>query len=156
MRRTTNFSKEDIVLGDRNVVVVSWPLVVGGRVMARIFAAFLLMFSLAGCAGRAPQLEPLVQATDSTMTCDQIIAETKINNEKISNLATEQGWKVTQNVAAGVVGLVIWPVWFGMDWQNAAGKEGEALSQRNEYLGTLAKDRCRPATTASIAPRSSR
>jgi hypothetical protein len=125
--------------------------------MSRIFAAFLLVIPLEGCAGRAPQLEPLVQASDPTLTCEQIIAETKINNEKISKLATEQGWKVTQNVAAGVVGLVIWPVWFGMDWQNAAGKEGEALSQRNEYLGTLAKDRCaRPATTASIAPGASR
>jgi hypothetical protein len=124
--------------------------------MTRILAVCLLVAPLAGCAGRAPQLVPLVQASDSTLSCDQIIAETKINNDKITNLATEQGWKVTQNVAAGVVGLVIWPVWFGMDWQNAAGKEGEALSQRNEYLGTLAKERCgRPATTASIVPGSS-
>jgi hypothetical protein len=125
--------------------------------MARTLFAILLFIPLAGCAGRAPNLEPLVQASDTTLTCDQIIAETKINNQKISDLAAEQGWKVTQNVAAGVVGLVIWPVWFGMDWQNAAGKEGQALSQRNEYLGTLAKDRCaRPATTASIAPSSVR
>ena len=29
-------------------------------------------------------------------------------------LSDEQGWKVAQNVATGVVGLVIWPVWFGM------------------------------------------
>ena len=102
-----------------------------------------------------PNLEPLVQASDQTLYCDQIIAETKINNDKISTPATEEGWKVTQNVAAGVVGLVIWPVWFGMDWQNAAGKEGQALSQRNEYLGTLAKSRCAPpSTTASIPDRS--
>lgn len=121
--------------------------------MVRAVVVCLLAPLLCGCAGRAPQLVPLVQASDQTLTCDQIIAETKINNEKISSLATEQGWKVTQNVAAGVVGLVIWPVWFGMDWQNAAGKEGEALSQRNEYLGTLAKDRCaHPNTTASNAP----
>jgi hypothetical protein len=121
--------------------------------MAWATILLLLTLTVSGCAGRAPQLEPLVQASDQTLTCDQIIAETKINNEKISELATEEGWKVTQNVAAGVVGLVIWPVWFGMDWQNAAGKEGQALSQRNEYLGTLAKTRCAPpGTTASIAP----
>lgn len=57
----------------------------------------------------------------------------------MTDLAGEEGWKVGQNVAAGVVGLVIWPVWFGMDFQDAAGKEGKSLSQRNEYLGTLAQ-----------------
>jgi hypothetical protein len=29
-----------------------------------------------------------------------------------------------------------------MDFQDAAGKEGKSLSQRNEYLGTLAQQRC--------------
>ena len=106
-----------------------------------------------GCAGRAPDLVPLVQVTDQTTTCEQIIAEAKINNDRITELAKEEGWKVTQNVAAGVVGLVIWPVWLGMDFQDAAGKEGRALSQRNEYLGTLAQQRCAaPTTTASTQP----
>jgi hypothetical protein len=106
---------------------------------------------LCGCAGRAPELTPIVQQVDQHMTCDQIIAETQANNERISTLATEEGWKVTQNVAAGVVGLFIWPVWFGMDFQDAAGKEGQALSQRNQYLGTLAQQRCgAPPTTASV------
>src|SRR6185437_5834926 len=118
--------------------------------MALAFAFVLVIMTLGGCAGRAPNLAPLVQASDQVLSCDQIIAETKINNDKITDLAREQGWKVTQNVAAGVVGLVIWPVWFGMDFQDAAGKEAQALSQRNEYLGSLAKERCaRPATTAS-------
>ena len=43
---------------------------------------------------------------------------------KTQQLANEQGWKVAQNVGAGVVGLVIWPVWFGMDFKDAAGKRG--------------------------------
>lgn len=106
---------------------------------------------ICGCAGRAPQLTPVVQVTDQHLTCEQIQAEAKINNDRISDLATEQGWKVGQNVAAGVVGLFIWPVWFGMDFQDAAGKEAKSLSQRNEYLMTLAKARCGPPTqTASI------
>lgn len=70
------------------------------------------------------------------------MAEIKANNQRMSDLAGEEGMKVGQNVAAGVVGLFIWPVWFGMDFQDAAGKEGKALSQRNEYLGTLAQQRC--------------
>ena len=84
----------------------------------------------------------LVQPTDQYANCDQIMAEIKANNQRMTDLASEEGWKVGQNVAAGVVGLVIWPVWFGMDFQDAAGKEGKSLSQRNEYLGTLAQQRC--------------
>jgi len=29
-----------------------------------------------------------------------------------------------------VVGLVIWPVWFGMDWKGAAAKDAAALQAR--------------------------
>ena len=119
--------------------------------MIRAVLILATAIASAGCAGRAPDLVPLVQVTDQNTTCEQIIAEAKINNDRITALAKEEGWKVTQNVAAGVVGLVIWPVWFGMDFQDAAGKEGKALSQRNEYLGTLAQQRCAaPTTTASI------
>jgi hypothetical protein len=108
----------------------------------RFFKAVPLAILLSGCAGRAPELTPLVQPTDQFANCDQIMAEIKANNQRMTDLANEEGWKVGQNVAAGVVGLVIWPVWFGMDFQDAAGKEGKSLSQRNEYLGTLAQQRC--------------
>ncbi len=115
----------------------------------RLFWAIPFLILLSGCAGRAPELTPLVQPTDQAATCDQIMAEIKANNQRMTDLANEEGWKVGQNVAAGVVGLVIWPVWFGMDFQDAAGKEGKSLSQRNEYLGTLAQQRCnRPVAQA--------
>lgn len=117
----------------------------------RLFLMLASLTSLVGCAGRAPELVPVVQAMDQQLTCDQIIAEIKANNQRISDLATEEGWKVTQNVAAGVAGIVIPVLWFGMDFQDAAGKEGKALSQRNEYLASVAKDRCGPpAMTSSI------
>jgi hypothetical protein len=50
------------------------------------------------------------------MTCYQIEAEISANNQKIQDLASEHGWKVAQNVAAGVAGIVIWSLWFGMDF----------------------------------------
>lgn len=122
--------------------------------MKKFTSAILAAFVAAGCAGRAPDLVQVVQVTDQQLTCDQIAAEVSANNARITDLAREEGWKVTQNVAAGVVGLVIWPVWFGMDFQDAAGKEGKALSQRNQYLASIAASRCGPpAETASIAPR---
>ncbi|WBT38625.1 MULTISPECIES: hypothetical protein [Hyphomicrobium] len=104
----------------------------------------LLTLTLGACAGRAPQIPPLFHATDRSIACDQIAAETKVNNQKISDLATEQQWKFGQNVTAGIVGFMAWPAWLGLDFQDAAGQEARALSQRNEYLLTLAKERCQP------------
>jgi hypothetical protein len=81
-----------------------------------------------------------------------IRAEIEANNAKVTQLASEQGWKVGQNVAAGVVGIVLWPVWFGMDFKDAAGKEAAALQARQQFLTTLATERCRPQPVAATPP----
>ena len=61
----------------------------------------------------------------------------------MQQLAKDRGWKVAQNVAAGVGGLVIWPLWFAMDFQGTADKEAAALQSRQQYLGALAvQKRC--------------
>jgi hypothetical protein len=108
--------------------------------------------TLSACAGRAPEISPLVLASDQQMTCAAIEAETRINNAKLTELSNEQSLKVGQNVVAGVAGIFIWPAWIGLDFQNAAGKEAEALSQRNAYLLTLARDRCRPKSQTASLP----
>ena len=59
-------------------------------------------------------------------------------------LAQENGMKVAQNVTAGVVGVVFWPVWFAMDAKGAAGTEADALKSRQEFLAKLAEQRCVP------------
>jgi len=76
------------------------------------------------------------------MDCDAILAEVQANNVKVQELAGEQGLKIAQNVAAGVAGIVIPVLWFGMDWQGTAGKEVAALQSRQQYLATLAEQRC--------------
>jgi len=76
--------------------------------------------------------------------CTMIRAEIEANNAKAADLANEQGWKVAQNVGAGLAGLVIWPIWFGMDWKGSAAKDAAALQARQEYLTTLATQRCAP------------
>jgi hypothetical protein len=53
------------------------------------------------------------------------------NNQKVSELASEQGLKVGQNVA------VVWPLLFAMDFQDSASKEVVALQSRQQYLATL-------------------
>ena len=72
------------------------------------------------------------------MDCTAIYAEVAYNNKKVEQLGRDEGWKVAQNVAAGVAGLVVPVLWFGMDWQGTASKEAQALQARQQYLGALA------------------
>ena len=83
-----------------------------------------------------------------------IRAEIEANNVQAEKLADENHAKIAQNVAAGVVGVVIWPVWFAMDAKGAAGTEMDALKSRQQYLATLAEQRC--AQPAAPPPPSSR
>jgi len=100
--------------------------------------ALAVVLLLGACAGRAPQQIAVVQPQDSSLDCTAIIAETTSNNQRITALATESSNKVAQNVAAGVAGLLIWPLWFAMDFQGAASKDTAALQSRQQYLATLA------------------
>jgi hypothetical protein len=100
--------------------------------------------ALSACAGRDPAPIATVEPQDAYSDCTMIRAEIEGNNAKAKQLADEQGLKVAQNVGAGVVGLIIWPVWFGMDFKDAAGKEVAALQARQQYLTTLATQRCAP------------
>ncbi len=118
------------------------------RVLILLFFAAIL----GACAGRSPDPVAVVQAHDQSMSCTQIYAEVQANNAEIQRLAKEKGWKVAQNVAAGVAGFVVPVLWFGMDWQGSAGKEAVALQSRQQCLGQLALEkRCRgmPTQTAS-------
>ena len=59
-------------------------------------------------------------------------AEIEADNVQAQKLADENHAEVAQNVAAGVVGVVIWPVWFAMDAKGAAGTEMDALAARQQ------------------------
>lgn len=116
-----------------------------GSIFTKLIYSLVIvsLFSLlTGCAGRAPAPVSVVQAQDRYLDCKAILAEVESNNKKVSELASEEGLKVAQNVAAGVVGIVIPVLWFGMDWQGAASKEVTALQSRQQYLATMAEERC--------------
>jgi hypothetical protein len=109
----------------------------------RIVVTLALAALCAGCAGRAPQPVAVVQPQDQFSDCTAIVAEIESNNRKVQELASGEGLKTTQNVAAGVAGLFIPVLWFGMDFQGAASKEVAALQSRQQYLATLAgQKRC--------------
>ena len=104
-------------------------------------AAICFAVSLGACMGRTPQPVAVVQPQDSMMDCTAIYAEVAYNNKKVEQLGRDEGWKVAQNVAAGVAGFVVPVLWFGMDWQGTASKEAQALQARQQYLGALAVQR---------------
>ena len=118
------------------------------------FAAAILVIGLGACAGRSPQPVALVQPTDPLMDCAAISIEAQANNAKLQSLGGEEGNKVAQNVAAGVAGLFIWPLFFAMDFQGSADKEEVALNGRNQYLAVMAQQRhCgAPSPLPSVAP----
>ena len=111
---------------------------------SKLFCAVAVGLALSACAGRDPAPVASVQPQDMYSDCAMIRAEIEANNAKAADLANEQGWKVAQNVGAGLAGLVIWPIWFGMDWKGSAAKDAAALQARQEYLTTLATQRCAP------------
>lgn len=102
-----------------------------------IYISLIIAVALAGCAGRDPKPVRTVQASDNILSCSRIESKIETNNALMIELAGEEASKVAQNVAAGVAGLFIWPLWFAMDFKDAAGKEGTALQARNQYLGKL-------------------
>jgi hypothetical protein len=110
--------------------------------MRIVVGVAMLGIALGACAGRDPQPIATVQPQDTYSDCTMIRAEIEANNVKVKQLADEQGWKVAQNVGAGLAGLVIWPIWFGMDFKDAAGKDAASLEARQKYLADLAAQRC--------------
>jgi hypothetical protein len=97
--------------------------------------------AVSGCAGRAPAPVPVVQAQDRYMDCAAILIEVQANNTKVQQLASDKGLKTAQNVVAGVAGIVIPVLWFGMDFQGTADAEIQALQARQQYLSALAEQR---------------
>ena len=82
---------------------------------AAILAACGSAAFLGACMGRAPSPVAVVQPQDEMMDCTAIYAEVAANNREVERLGREQGWKVAQNVAAGVAGFVVPVLWYGMD-----------------------------------------
>ena len=110
----------------------------------KVFFAMAVGLALSACAGRDPQPVASVQPQDVYADCTMIRAEIEANNSKMTELADERGWKVTQNVVTGLAGFVVPVLWFGMDWKGAVDKDAAALQARQQYLTTLAEQRCAP------------
>ena len=113
------------------------------KMKTRSVIVVLSALFLASCAGRDPETIATVQPFDQSSSCTQIRAEIEANNIKVKQLAGEQGGKVAQNVLAGVGGIFIPVLWFGMDYKGSADKDVAALQSRQQYLTILATERCK-------------
>ncbi|MFO1108347.1 MAG: hypothetical protein U1E61_04090 [Bradyrhizobium sp.] len=109
--------------------------------MRKTILAIVAGAALCSCAGRAPAPVSVVQPQDRYMDCAAIAIEVEANNAKVQQLASDKGLKVAQNVVAGVAGLVVPILWFGMDFQGTADTEIQALQARQQYLAALAEQR---------------
>jgi hypothetical protein len=105
----------------------------------KIVSAVALAALLGACAGRDPAPpQPVAMGTDQNLNCPALFAEMTANNTRIAALQSEESSKRGQNVAAGVVGAVLfWPALFFMDFKDAAGKDRQNVEARQQYLQTI-------------------
>ena len=68
------------------------------------------------------------------MTCQTINNEMSMNSSKIASLSAEQSSTTGSNIAVGIGGLFLWPVWFALDLKGAAATEKASYEQRNNNL----------------------
>src|SRR5262249_47718253 len=109
----------------------------------QIIGVLALTAVLAACAGREPMQIAVVQPQDSTSDCTALQAELNANATRITSLSKESSNTKSGNVALGVAGaLLFWPALFAMDFKDAAGKDAATLQARQNYLATLATQRC--------------
>jgi hypothetical protein len=94
----------------------------------------LLALSLAACAGRSANPVPLTMATDVSLDCHGIQSQLRANAATATELEIERNWKLTQNVAAGGVGIFFPPAWLALDFKGGAKTDAAALEARQKYL----------------------
>ena len=112
-----------------------------------------IAIGVASCAGRDPEPIQTVLASDSQASCTQIRAEIEANNIKVKALADEQGLKVAQNVVAGVGGFfTLGLTWFALDAKGSASKDVTSLQARQQYLATLATEKCASPNQVPVLP----
>lgn len=117
----------------------------------KVLTGLALVAALSACAGRSPNPVATSQAQDAYLACPAIHSEIASNNQRIQQLSREKSGKPAQNVAAGVAGVLIWPIWFAMDFQGTQNIEINALQGRNNTLAALTTTKCATVVTAPPA-----
>ena len=109
--------------------------------MRRIFfPIYLVSFLLFGCGGRTANPVMAYQYGDDKKSCSVLQSEISFTQSEISRMMPETS-KTGKNVALGVAGLFIWPIWFAMDFSDAERIEVNALRHRYNNLIAIAGEK---------------
>tara|TARA_R110002110_G_scaffold33533_1_gene114734 strand:- start:54749 stop:55195 length:447 start_codon:yes stop_codon:yes gene_type:complete len=95
---------------------------------------------LAGCAGRAANPVTVRQMNDNNKSCSMIQYEMSSIENNIQTLIPQSD-KTGKNVALGIGGLFIWPMWLFMDLSSAEKEEINAYRMRHDHLLSLAQEK---------------
>jgi len=68
------------------------------------------------------------------MECEVIEAEMSDLDRRARRLMGEQSNKTGKNVAWGLAGLFIWPLWFAMGLSDAERREAQVMQDRYSHL----------------------
>ena len=103
-----------------------------------LLSAFVAMSAI-GCAGRTANPIATKEVGDRDLDCEEIEAEMSDLDAQARRLLGEQDSKTGKNVAIGVAGLFIWPIWFFADLSTAERQEAQAMQDRARHLQRLAR-----------------
>ncbi len=95
---------------------------------------------LTGCAGRAANPVAVHQMSDNHKSCQMLKREISSIEMNIQNLVP-QADKTGKNVALGIGGLFIWPMWLFMDLSSAEKEEINAYRMRHSHLVSLSQEK---------------
>lgn len=110
--------------------------------MKRItIAAVTTTLMLGACAGRDPAPVSAYKPSDSKLSCADLGAEIRGNNQTMIALAEESAATGDRNVAIGAAGVLLFaPMLFAIDAKDAAKTENKAFEARNQQLVEMARD----------------
>jgi hypothetical protein len=95
---------------------------------------------LTGCAGRAANPVMVRQMGDNHKSCQMIQREISSIETNIQTLVPQSD-KTGKNVALGIGGLFIWPMWLFMDLSSAEKEEINAYRMRHDHLLSLSQEK---------------
>ncbi len=99
--------------------------------------AIVMLVFVSGCAGRAANPVAVKEAGDNKMSCEDIVSEMSDLDQRARRLMGEQSSKKGKNIAWGIAGLFLFPLWFGMDLSDAERQDAQAMQDRYRHLDRI-------------------
>lgn len=108
---------------------------------------------LTACAGRDPVPVSAYKPSDAKLSCTDLTAEIRANNQKMLTLARESADTTDRNVMVGAAGVLLFaPMLLAIDAKDAAATENRSYEARNEQLAELARQGgCEVPTPYTVA-----